>query len=338
MSFDPSSVAIRNGNFYGLPYSLEESDIAILCVPWDVTTSYRDGTRYGPQAVLEASYQLDYSSPLIDNAWKTKIGTVALNSQWLENAEKNRKLAKKIIDDLENDKEPVLSEIETINRSGEEFHQEVERVTHELIKRKKKVLTLGGDHSISLGPIRAHAKEGTFSVLHIDAHADLRVAYEGFTHSHASIMNHVKDIPEVDKLVQIGIRDLCPEEKEEILKNSKIKTFFDWDLYRAAHKGESWDSVCEQILSHLGPKVYLSFDIDGLDPKYCPNTGTPVPGGIQLDQFFYLLEKLISAKKQLIGADLVEVAPSQDENEWDANVGARTLFQIAQTIEATKNF
>lgn len=338
MAFNPSSVAVRNGNFFGLPYSLPEADIAILNVPWDVTTSYRDGTRYGPQSVLEASYQLDYSSPILENAWKTKIATVPLNPHWLSLAEQNRKLAKLIIDDLENDRKINVDELEKINKAGHSFHLDVETTVKELLQKKKKVITLGGDHSISLGPILAHAKEGSFSILHIDAHADLRVAYEGFIHSHASIMHHIKEIPAVTQLVQIGIRDLCPEEKEEIASNKKIKTFFDWDLYRALHRGESWDSLCNKILAHLGPKIYLSFDIDGLDPKYCPNTGTPVPGGLQLDQFYYLLEKMISTKKQLIGADLVEIAPAQNGDEWDANVGARILFQIAQTIEATKHF
>src|SRR5690606_2133030 len=119
------------------------------------------------------------------------------------------------------------------------------------------------------------------AVLQIDAHADLRRAYEGFQYSHASIMyNILEEIPAVTKLVQVGIRDYCDEEFEAITKSQgRIVTFFDRDLKAGAYQGKTWDQQTDEIIRELPERIYISFDIDGLDPKLCPNTGTPVPGG-----------------------------------------------------------
>ena len=172
-----------------------------------------------------------------------------------------------------------------------------------------------------------------FGVLHIDAHADLRRAYQGFTQSHASIMYNVMTDPlKPKKLVQIGIRDFCEEEYEFIQSRPDIKTFFDLDLKKSLMNGVTWARLCENILSELPQKVYISFDIDGLDPSFCPNTGTPVPGGLNLDQMFYLFSKLEESGRQIVGFDVNEVStggePPEEANEWDGNVGARVLYKL----------
>src|SRR5690606_13345614 len=120
-----------------------------------------------------------------------------------------------------------------------------------------------------------------FGLLQIDAHADLREAYEGFKYSHASIMyNVLNEIPQVQKLVQVGIRDYGDDELTMIrTEKNRVVTFFDRDLKEAEYEGQTWKALCEQIVDELPQNVYISFDIDGLDPKLCPNTGTPVPGG-----------------------------------------------------------
>lgn len=330
--FDPSSVAEKNGNFFGFPYSNEEADLFILGIPWDVTTSYRDGTVHGPLAIIDASTQLDFVSPFRVNAWKTKISTLPTPKNWKKTSQRLRKIAKEHIERLESGKKP--KSIRRLNEESEEFHQEVYQVVKQALS-KGPVLSIGGDHSVSYGPILAYQEKfSDLSVLHIDAHADLRVDYEGFPHSHASIMNLVESFPNVKKIVQVGIRDYAPVELEKIQKSKKIHTFFDWDLQKRRLEGTPWKVLSEEILSKLGNNVYLSFDVDGLDPQFCPNTGTPVAGGLDIQEVFYLLDSLVKSGRNLVGADLVEVAPDpKGKSEWDANVGARLAFQIAQFIQ-----
>lgn len=332
-TFDPSGVAIKNGNFFGFPYSLDESEIVVIPVPWDVTTSYRDGTSRGPLAMLEASYQLDFTSPYRARAWETRISTLPVSSPWMEENRDLRVKAKTVIQALERGEEASAALLDEINKRSALFHAAVEKEVERALEAGKHVVTLGGDHSISIGPIRAHAKKySQLSVLHIDAHADLRVAYEGFEHSHASIMNHVKEIPQVDALVQVGLRDLSPDEFSEIESNKKIHAHFDWSIRRQSARGVSWVAQCQEMIKPLGKNVYLSFDIDGLDPKYCPNTGTPVAGGLDLWEFYVLLEEVQASGRRIVGADLVEVAPSHTSDEWDCNVGARILYQTCQFV------
>jgi agmatinase len=196
---------------------------------------------------------------------------------------------------------------------------------------------VGGDHSSPFGLLAALGAKHPdgFGVLHFDAHHDLRQAYEGFEHSHASIMHHVQALPSVEKLVQVGLRDVSPGEVAEIERNPKITAFFDWDLRRRTAAGEAWAEQCRRIVEPLGSDVYFSLDIDGLDPRYCPSTGTPVPGGLEYWELFALLEEVERSGRRFVGADLVEVAPS-GSGEWDANVGARILFQLCQFLRSEK--
>ena len=186
-----------------------------------------------------------------------------------------------------------------------------------------------------LGAIQAFSKKykGDFAVLHFDAHADLRKAYQGFTHSHASIMyNVMTGTHKPKKLVQVGIRDFCEEEFDFIESRNDIRTFFDLDLKRRLMNGESWSQIANDIVKELPEKIYISFDIDGLDPVYCPNTGTPVPGGLQIEQVFYIFRLIAETGRKIIGFDLNEVStgglPLNKSDEWDGNVGARILYKL----------
>lgn len=332
-NFDPNAISPKNGCFLGLDYTPEEADMVLLQAPWDVTTSYRPGTVHGPEAVIEASYQLDMFSPYVKNAWDLKIGTIPLNKTWKNLSRSLRGEAEKIISALEKGKPESDPELKkyfmSVNESGAAFHQQLYQETKSLLAKKKKVVTLGGDHSVSLGPIQAHVeKYPDMSVLHIDAHADLRKAYEGFTHSHASIMYNVIQSTKLKKLVQVGIRDVSPAEIALIESTDRIKTFFDWELKEILFEGVSWQKITDKIIQSLSKHVYVSFDIDGLDPKYCPNTGTPVPGGLEFDQAVYLFRQIKHSGKKIIGGDLLEVAPSGDADQWDGNIGARMLWQL----------
>src|SRR5207237_3656818 len=176
------------------------------------------------------------------------------------------------------------------------------------------------------GAIRAYAeKYPKLGILHLDAHADLRDAYEGFTWSHASIFHNVMTKLPIAKLVQIGVRDLGTAENTMIESSKgRIVTFFDSDVAARKEKGDSYADIADDIVTQLPHDVYLSWDIDGLDPTLCPSTGTPVPGGLSWNEAIGLLRALIRARKRIVGLDLCDVGAS----EWDANVGARLLYKM----------
>jgi agmatinase len=146
--------------------------------------------------------------------------------------------------------------------------------------------------------------------------------------------NALKEIPQIKKLVQVGIRDYSQGEFEYIQQQpERIRTYFDREIRERQFEGETFRQITDEIISQLPDKVYISFDIDGLDPKLCPNTGTPVQGGFETEQVFYILNKVRQAGKQIIGFDLSEVSTS--ETCWDANVGARVLFKLCNLFIAS---
>jgi agmatinase len=333
--FDPNGIGQLNDGMFGLPFTIGECDTVLIPVPWEVTVSYGGGTAEGPEAILEASYQVDLYDPLYPDAWKKGIGMDEINDEIKERSEKLRKEAEQYIEDLANG-ESVTSKKSAeraamITRDCMWLNKWVkERVMH-FLSQNKYVGLVGGDHSTPLGMIQALSeKYKSFGILQIDAHADLRNAYEGFEYSHASIMYNALKIPQVSKLVQVGIRDYCQEEVD-LIKSSdgRIQTFFDRDIKYAQYNGDSWDRICNRIVKELPQHVYLSFDIDGLDPKLCPNTGTPVAGGFETEQVLYLLEKVVQSGRTIIAFDLNEVSVGATGSEWDANVAARLLFRIA---------
>jgi agmatinase len=171
-----------------------------------------------------------------------------------------------------------------------------------------------------------------FGILHLDAHMDLRIAYEGFTYSHASIMYNALQIPQISKIVQVGIRDFC-EQEVAVVQQSKGRVLVntDADMKTENFAGKTWEQQCDAIIATLPQKVCISFDIDGMYSWYCPNTGTPVPGGFSFEQATYLFNKLAASGKEIIGFDLVEVAPGEND-DWDGNVGARMLFHMCGVL------
>jgi agmatinase len=223
-----------------------------------------------------------------------------------------------------------------INEGSVSLNQWVYEQTKELLDAGKLVGLVGGDHSTPLGFYKAIAeKHGEFGILQIDAHCDLREAYENFKYSHASIMyNALEEVPQVIKLVQMGTRDYSMSEVDYINNNKgRVITYFDKDIKERSYEGETWQQIVEGIVQQLPQKVYISFDVDGLDPKLCPNTGTPVQGGFETQQLYYLFRKIIESGRLLIGFDLTEVGIST--NEWDENVGARILFKLCNLMIAS---
>jgi agmatinase len=340
MSFDPNGVGIANGNIFGFPVDEEEADIVIIPVPWDATASYGKGTSNGPEHILEASTQLDFYHPELDNAFQTKVFMAPISTDWKA---LNDELCDKSVEYIEflehggnlSSNSYYQGIVNEINDAQDALRAHLKSRTTELLKKNKIVAVLGGEHSTPFGLLDALNDTGLpYGILQIDAHADLRDAYEGFQQSHASIMfNVISNLPNVSKLVQVGIRDVASSEVELILQHeSRIKTFYDWELKEGQFKGETWKAQVDAIIRELPNRVYVSFDIDGLSPELCPHTGTPVPGGFKLEEISFLLFELVRQGKQIIGFDLNEVAPGS-EGDWDANVGARALWQLVCMTE-----
>ncbi|MEN9523283.1 MAG: hypothetical protein RL065_1660, partial [Bacteroidota bacterium] len=323
--------AAAGNNIFGLPFNENNAQLVLVPIPWEVTVSYSSGTANGPKAIFDASMQVDLYDAIMPNAWQKGIFMQDENKALAKKSKAHRGLVEKYIDSLQHGK-TNLSTQKKVNAVCVEMINEVEKTTSKLLDKNKLVGLVGGDHSTPLGFLTALAKRhNEFGILQIDAHCDLRNAYEGFAFSHASIMYNALKIPNISKLVQVGIRDYCEEEMTFINSNKKrVSTFFDKNIKHDLYDGKSWKTVCEKIIDSLPDKVYISFDIDGLDPKLCPNTGTPVAGGLEFEQAVYLMEMLINKNKQIIGFDLNEVAPGKDE--WDANVGARMLFKMCHLI------
>lgn len=332
-NFNPNSLGIKNGNYFGLPYTEEEAKLVFLPVTWDVTTSYRPGTHNGPQAILDASMQIDlYDSDLVD-AYKIGYSTLPLDIDILNNNSLNRAKAEKVIKHLEeggdeND-ETIVSLLDSINESCFNMNQSVYKKSLEYINKGKIIGLVGGDHSTPLGYIQAISETyKEFGILHIDAHADLRDSYEGFKYSHASIMFNALEIKNLKSLVQVAIRDFCEDEINIAKKDKRIVQFSDSMIKENSFEGKTWSKQAKEIIKNLPDLVYISFDIDGLAPDLCPNTGTPVPGGLSFHEAVYLIKTLALSGKRIIGFDINEVAPGKND-EWDANVGARMLYKLA---------
>jgi agmatinase len=330
-NFNPNNIGQVNDGMYGLPFTLEESDTVLIPVPWEVTVSYGGGTAKGPEAILQASYQVDLYDPLVKDAWMKGIAMDELPIDMMANSDALRALAEKCIEAQANGAEPdsLKNDIDAIHAGCKWMIDQVYNKCLHYLQQNKHVGLVGGDHSTPLGMIKALGQlNKEFAILQIDAHADLRDAYEGFEFSHASIMFNALKEKAVSKLVQVGIRDYC-EEELQLIQNSggRVVTFFDRDIKRAEFNGDSWDRICNRIVATLPQNIYLSFDIDGLDPKLCPNTGTPVAGGFETEQVMYLLEKIVLSGRTIIAFDLNEVGVG--ETDWDANVAARILYRIA---------
>jgi agmatinase len=330
--FDPSAPALAGG-IYGLPHTPEEARVVLVPVPWEPTTSYRRGTARGPAAILHASRQVDLFDVQTGRPYEAGIALLDVDpdiAAW--NAEACA-AAEPVIEAggaVEGDPD-LEARLARVNALSAQLNERVAAIVRAEIARGKIVGLIGGDHATPFGSILAHAERFPgLGVLHLDAHADLRVAYEGFTFSHASIMHNVAErLPAVSRIVQIGIRDLSEEEHAYIEQSSgRVATLFDVEIARRCFEGEPFAKIARAAVGQLPKHVYLSFDIDGLDPSLCPHTGTPVPGGLSFQQISAVLAYVVESGRIIVGFDLNEVAPGPDGDEWDGNVGARLLYKM----------
>ncbi len=337
-SYDPNSVSNPNNNIFGLPTNEDDSRLIIIPVPWEVTVSYGSGTARAPDAISKASMQIDLFDAEMPDAWKQGFFMRHCDKKILMKSDYLRKEAELYIDyiskgDEVNANQFMTKTLREVNEGGVFLNNWIYDQTKVLLEKDKLVGILGGDHSTPLGYMKAIGeKYGNYGILQIDAHCDLRDTYEGFNYSHASIMyNALKEIPHLEKLVQVGVRDYSQSEWDFVKKSDfKVITYFDKEIKQRQFEGESWKYIAEEIVSKLPSNVYISFDIDGLDRKLCPHTGTPVPGGFEMEEIFFVFRKVIESGRKIIGFDLSEVGIS--DTDWNSNVGARILFKLCNLL------
>lgn len=331
LDFDPNSAPDADSGVFGLPHKEKDAALVLLPVPWEATTSYGGGASQGPAAILAASGQIDLFDGEVNKPYEPGIFMRAESKEvraWNRAAKAAAQKVIKVGGRIEGRKD-LQKALRTVNELGGKLNDWVYSETKALINDGKIVGLVGGDHSVPYGAFRAAAEKfGDFGLLHFDAHSDTRVAYEGFSWSHASIMyNAMENIPEITRITQVGIRDFCEQEHEFTRAlGSRAKVFLDRDLAARRFAGEAWSKTAGAIVDSLPRRVWITFDIDGLDPTLCPSTGTPVPGGLTFAEAVHVIGLVARSGREIIGFDLNEVAPG--ESEWDANVGMRLLYKL----------
>ncbi len=317
----------QHPSLFGLDISIEAAQLLVLPIPWEGTVSFRTGTSRAPQQVIELSHQIDHYDPRIANAWT--LGVAALPLPRFVQELNQRALRIRSAEDQQR-------KIAFLNQASLELLRWIEQTATYWLDRGKLIALLGGEHSITPGLIAAlHKRHPRFSILHFDAHADLRQSYEELTYSHATAMYHALRYEAVDRLISVGIRDLSNEEMQYVQRNAdRVQLFHSWDLHTQLFSGTPWDTLCDTIIDKLSDHVYISFDIDVLNPGDCPHTGTPVPGGLSFMQVLYLIHKVYQSGRRIIGFDLVEVG-YHPHNNLDAIIAAHLLYQLANIAIAS---
>lgn len=279
--------------------SLDNSEIAILSVPYEHTVSYGSGTKYGPSAIIEASAFVEFYDDEFNSEICFEKGIATIEEL-----------------DLEDKKDKVMLDY-------------VEEKVKKLIDKGKLVVTLGGEHTISTAPIKAHyQKYPNMSILQFDAHSDLRDTYEDSKYSHACIMARVAEFFDPKKITQVGIRAQCKEEAE-FIKQNKINTFYASALRRGMH-GENWQ---KSVVETLNDEVYITFDVDYFDPSIMPSTGTPEPDGFLYSETLDVFREIKRQGKKIIGFDVVELAPVENLSHTNLTT-ARLIYKLINFVFA----
>lgn len=327
------------GQLFGLPIGPEKAEMIFIPAPWSVTSSTHAGTVWGPESILRNSYRVGLEGEKYPDAWRVGMAMLPMPHGWKIKSDQLRDSVRTYIQSFESGSKVVNTQLTSrVDQYSVAFKERIKSKALMYMKKGKMVGLVGGEQSCALGLIEACAKlHEQFGILHIDAHADLRKGYQGFTYSHASVMYHALQVKEVDVLLQVGLRDYCEEERKVMVEaGERISSFTDYALRKAMFEGSTWGQLCEDMVAKLPEKVYISFDIDGLDPKLCPSTGRPVPGGLDLGEVVYMIEKIVEAGKQIIAFDLSEVAFS-GETEWDGLVGSYVLYKLGVLMAASQN-
>jgi len=333
MAFDPGAAALPGSGVFGLGHSEEEAAVVLVPVPFEATASYHRGSSGGPAAILEASRQVDLFDLETGRPYQEGIHLLAAPEAVRTLDLSARAAAAPVVaaGGVLPGRPDLAAAAAEVNAASHALNALVEGEVGRLIGRGKRVGVLGGEHSVAFGAIAAHARAFPgLGILQLDAHADLRRAFQGFAHSHASVFyNAMEELPGIARLVQVGLRDVCEEEVDYAkASRGRVVAFDDAALAAARFEGETFGAQVRRIVEALPEEVYLSFDIDGLDPSLCPHTGTPVPGGLGFQEAVALLRGVVRSGRRIVGFDLVEVAPGPPGQGLDGDVGARLLYKM----------
>jgi agmatinase len=327
---DKQSLTLET-NLFKLPVTAAEASLVIIPVPWAVTMPFHGNASFAPYSILKASRQMElFDKNFLDK--KLDVCMLPIHYDWTMLSKQLRDSINEYVTNTNfSNKTYQLNKelISKVNNCAYALKETIKGKALKYIKKGKIVSLLGGDHSTPLGLIEALSESvEEFSILHIDAQPSLNKTLNGFDYSHASIMYNSLKLKSVKNIVQVGIRDYTQEDYE-FIKNSanKIKTFWHQDVTNELFSGKPWSKICDDISSHLCSKVYLSIDIDGLNPSLCPGTGMPVPGGLEFDQLIKLIETILLSNKEIIGFDLCEVGASES-SDWDTLVATRLLHKL----------
>ncbi len=267
-----------------------DSRFVIFEAPYEYTSSYRAGSKHGPAAIIRASHYVELYDEQLEQETVRRAG---------------------------------ICTVASLNFSGkvdEEAVELIEQRSERLLSDNKFPIMLGAEHTVTLGAVRAFQKRfPKLSVLQIDAHSDLRESYEGNRYSHASVMARVIELKV--PLVQVGIRALCIEEAELIRSGGTAYTLFAHQL--RATPTERW---VDQVVSKLGDQVYITIDADGFDPSVIPAVGTAEPNGLTWNDGLALLSE-VCARRQVVGFDVVEVAPESNSTISEYSV-AKLVYRL----------
>lgn len=273
--------------------SLESSAIAIVSAPYEHTVSYGGGAKHGPKGILHASAYVEFYDDETNRELCFDKGIATLKP---------------------------LSFGKNVDKAALTI---IEEHVDALLEMGKFVVTLGGEHTISTAPIAAHyRKYPKMSILHFDAHSDLRQEYQDSIWSHASFMARVAEFFPTQRITQVGIRAQCKEEAE-FIRSKKINTFYASAIRRGLH-GVNWQNT---VVDSLAKDVYITFDVDAFDPSIMPSTGTPEPDGLFYSETIDVIRAVIASGRRIIGLDVVELAPVKDVSHPDLTT-ARLIYKI----------
>lgn len=333
--FDPNGVIPDNGNYFGMPLDAEDAALVLISAPWDVTVSIRSGSSYAPDAIIEASRFIDFYEPSAPYSWRKGIATAPIDYRIQDLSHRLRSDAERV---MKMHDELGLSSIENmlhsrrlrkVNEGSAEVNANIYEQSKRWLSKDKLVGLVGGDQSAAYGLIRAIGeKHEEVGILHIDSKCDLREQHYNFDFSHASVMHNVlRDVPQIKRLVSVGVREFSPREWERAESDERIRLFTGQYLWSKKFEGTTWAALCDEIVETLPEKVYVSLDIDGLTIECSPHTGTLVSGGLRFPEVVYLVGKVVASGRRIVGFDLTEVVPDMDDRT-DAAIAARLLFKM----------
>lgn len=337
-----NSSSDNGGYYFRDAMAVQDAEIVLVSAPWAVTSAAGQGAAYTPDAIIDASTTVSLYDAVSQTSIEGKVATAEVDYDLQESSLQLGGDAAKIVSHIEDggtlSGDYFIRKVNRINIGFRDMHRSVGKRVFRFADKGKIVGVVGGDHSVTLGAVRSISSVyPEMGVLFIDGHCDLRPSGKIFAYSHLSIARNIIDeVPQIAKMVQVGVRDMSLEEVEFATSHPKIELFSHEDMARSIYSGENWINICDKIAESLPKQVYISLDIDALTPECCPNTKRPIAGGMSFDQAVILINRVIESGRQIIGFDLTEVVPVS-EGSIDSAIGARMLVKLCAAALKSKN-